>query len=236
MFGARAFLSFRRRGVKSPPMKVKWSFAGPIILMILLAVSMWPGMSGPFARALGLGSGENFSAAYALAFCAGVYFPNRVRFILPLAVFLVINVMTNVHYGFPLVDLFLVVKIAALAALIALGTFFSTRNHLGTLIGGGLLGAIIFYIATNTASWLFDPAYPKTLGGWLQALTMGRPEFPATWTFFLNSLLSGGIFTGLFAGAMKLASAPKAEEDESEEEEEAPADPAADPLPEESKA
>lgn len=217
-------------------MKVNWSFAGPIMLMILLAVSMWPGMSGPFARALGLGSGENFSAAYALAFCAGVYFPARVRWIVPLAIFFVINVMTNVHYGFPLVDFFLLAKIAAFAALIWLGTFFSSRNHLGTLVGGGLIGAIVFYVMTNTASWLFDPAYPKTLGGWLQALTMGRPEFPATWTFFLNSLLSGGIFTGLFAGAMKLAAAPEADEDEAEEEEEAPADAGAESLPEESKA
>jgi hypothetical protein len=73
------------------------------------------------------------------------------------------------------------------------------------LLGGGLLGAILFYFITNTASWLNDPAYAKTLAGWIQALTTGLPNYhPSTWEFFRNTLLSSGLFTGLFVGAMKL--------------------------------
>jgi hypothetical protein len=34
------------------------------------------------------------------------------------------------------------------------------------------------------------------------SLTTGLPNYPSTWEFFRNTLLSGGLFTGLFVGAM----------------------------------
>jgi hypothetical protein len=59
-----------------------------------------------------------------------------------------------------------------------------------------MVGAFLFYLVTNTISWLTDPAYPKTLAGWIQALTIGTPGWPHTWEFFRNTLLSGGLFAG----------------------------------------
>jgi hypothetical protein len=41
----------------------------------------------------------------------------------------------------------------------------------------------------------------------LTALTKGTGGYPTTIQFFINTLLSGGLFTGLFAGAMKLSDA-----------------------------
>lgn len=76
---------------------------------------------------------------------------------------------------------------------------------------------MLFYLVTNTFAWLTMPAYAKTLAGWIQALTVGLPGFPQTWEFFRNTLSSGGLFTGLFVGAMKLA---QADEEKKEEEEE----------------
>ena len=109
-------------------------------------------------------------------------------------------------------------KLAAFAGIIWIGTWFQKKNSLVSLIGGGILGAIVFYVVTNFASWLYDPAYPKTLAGLFQALTSGVPGLPPTWTFFRNTLLSGGLFTGLFAGAMKLTeAAEEAKEDETDE-------------------
>ena len=40
----------------------------------------------------------NFSAAYALAFCAGVYFPRRLAWWLPLSTLFVTDVVMNVFY------------------------------------------------------------------------------------------------------------------------------------------
>ena len=203
------------------PVKDKWKFVLPIILMVVLAISMWPGVSTPMARVLGLFDGQNFSAGYALAFCAGVYFPKRLRWTLTLGTFLIVNILTNqFYYGVSPFNRYLWLKIAAFSALIWLGARYSAKNTWFKLVRGGLLSAIIFYIITNTASWLWDPAYKKNLLGWLQALTIGTPGYPPTIQFLLNSLISGGLFTGLFAGAMKLTAA--ADEETEEEPEEAP--------------
>ncbi len=87
---------------------------------------------------------------------------------------------------------------------IFLGRRFKPKSSFAKLLGGGLLGAVLFYFVTNTASWISNPAYAKTLAGWIQTLTTGVPGFPPTWEFFRNTLLSGGLFTALFVGAMKL--------------------------------
>ncbi len=184
----------------------------PIILMVVLAISMWPGMSEPLARLFHLSSGQNLSAAYAIAFCAGVYFPKKLRWSLTLGMFLVINVLTNLHYGVSPFDRYLFLKLGTFSLLIWLGTRYSSKNSWFRLVRGGILGAIIFYIVTNTASWLWDPEYSKTLGGWLQALPIGTPGFPPTILFFLNSLISGVLFTGLLAGAMKLTAPDQVKE------------------------
>ena len=64
---------------------------------------------------------------------------------------------------------------------------------------------MIFYLVTNTLAWLQDPGYARTIAGWIQALTIGRPEWhPTTWEMFRNTLGSGGLFTALFAGSAKL--------------------------------
>jgi hypothetical protein len=64
--------------------------------------------------------------------------------------------------------------------------------------------------------------YAKTLAGWIRALTTGMPGYPPTWEFFRGTLLSGGLFSALFVGAMKLSEArdeaPAKEEEESEAE------------------
>jgi len=187
--------------------KDKWRFWLPLaLMMIVFAVTRWPGLMP-----------QNFSAAYAMAFCAGVYFPPRVRWWLPLGLLFIMDFALNAYYGAPLVDGYMAFKLAAFALIVWLGTVFSSKRSWLFLLAGGLLGALVFYLITNCASWLFDPGYPKTLRGLLQALTTGLPGYPPTWTFLKNTLLSGGLFTGLFCGAVKLGEAVE----ESEEEEKA---------------
>jgi hypothetical protein len=77
---------------------------------------------------------------------------------------------------------------------------------LKTLLPASLAASLIFYVITNSVSWIYDPAYAKNLGGWLQALTLGNPAYSATptWMFFRNSLLSDLFFTLLFVACMNL--------------------------------
>src|SRR5688572_3525195 len=188
-------------------------------MMIIFAITCWPPLLPD-----GL---KNFSAAYAIAFCAGVYFPLRLRWVLPLGTLLILDLGLNAYYAatagdFPILSVYTLFKVASFAAIIWLGTRFKPSTSWWKLLGGGLLGALLFYLITNTASWIFDPGYPKTLQGLLQALTTGLPGLPPTWMFLKNTLISGGLFTGLFAGVMKLSeAAEEAEETEKESGEEA---------------
>jgi len=176
----------------------------PAVFVITFALSRIPGLL-PW----------NFSAAYAFAFCAGVFFRGALTWALPLGVMLVTDIGLNLYYagqGVKVWDLpdveNLVFNYAAYAGLILLGRRFQLQASLAGLLGGGLLGAILFYLITNTASWLFNPfhnpEYTKNLAGWILALTKGTGGYPSTWEFFRNTLLSGGLFTALFAIAQKL--------------------------------
>ncbi|HEY0456790.1 MAG TPA: DUF6580 family putative transport protein [Verrucomicrobiae bacterium] len=173
----------------------------PIALMATFALTRWPGLLPP-----------NFSAAYALAFCAGVYFPRRLAWWLPLATLLATDLALNAYYFFGMgINAFKWTQLfnyVSYAMLIWLGKNFQPKSSLLSLLSGGILGAILFYLITNTASWFFNPfqnlEYTRTPHSWFIALTKGIHGYPETWQFFNRTLLSGGLFTGLFAGAMKL--------------------------------
>jgi hypothetical protein len=200
------------------PVKHRRELWLPLALMVGFALTRIPGV-------LPL----NFSAAYALAFCAGVYLPGRMAWWMPISVLLVTDVLLNVfYYDVSPVSFYLLMQHAGYVTLILIGRQFRARSSFLGLLGGGLLGALVFYLITNTAAWFQNPEYPKTLLGWIQALTTGLPGYPPTWTFFRNTLLSGGLFTSLFVGAMKLTEPRDAEEA-------AESEPAEDAEPEESK-
>lgn len=205
----------------------------PILLvMVAAAVTRTPELMPP-----------NFSAMIALAFCAGAFFPGRLGWGLPLLTLLVTDFLLNRFvYGVPMFSAgtlaFMAGNYGVYLLVIALGRKVSHRASFLGLLGGGILGAILFYLLTNTMAWLLNPAYVKSLAGWLQSLTTGVPGYPPTWTFFLNTLASTGLFTGLFSAVMKLSEAAEgrrekeaAEEKESEEE----AEPVAEAEPEESR-
>lgn len=205
--------------------RVKSKVLMPLALMVVFALSRIPGMLP-----------QNFSAAYALAFCAGVYFSGRMAWWLPLTTLLVTDIGLNCYYrfylGYHVFDLpilkYQLFNYAAYAALIWLGRRFKPQTSFSGLLGGGILGALLFYFITNTASWFFNPfqnpEYTKTLLGWITALTKGTGGYPQTWEFFRNTLLSGGLFTGLFVGAAKMVEASESAQEKEPEEapEEAP--------------
>jgi len=174
----------------------------------------------------------NFSAATALAFCAGVYFRGAAAWWLPLGTMLATDVTLNVfYYHVAPLGSYLLLNYAIYAVLIGLGKWFGRRAAFLKLLLGGLLGAVLFYLVTNTLLWLQDPAYAKTIAGWIQALTTGRLDVhPTTWEMFRNTLGSGGLFTALFAGAAKLTATAEspadktagARDDEEPEAEETP--------------
>lgn len=174
----------------------------PAIFVVTFALSRIPGLLPP-----------NFSVAYAFAFCAGVYFRGALAWWLPLGVMFITDVGLNLaYYHCAPFGLYLLLNYALYGLLIALGRWFGARAGFSKLLLGGVFGAVLFYLLTNTLAWIQDAAYAKTVAGWIQALTTGRPDFhPTTWEMFRNTLLSGGLFTALFVAAEKMTAESPAE-------------------------
>ena len=192
----------------------------PLLLMLIFAVSRWPGMLP-----------QNFSAAHALLFCAAFWLPGWMGWVLPLATIIVTDILLNVFaYDVTVLDPRLVTNWMILALFVVLAKWLARRRSYGRVFLGTLFGALLFYLVSNSVSWMVNPAYAKTIAGWVQALTVGLPGFPPTWMFGLKTLLGTGLFTGLFAGAMKLSEAmdatePEPEAEDTEEDEAKPSDP-----------
>ncbi len=217
-------------------MKMKGRFLWPAALMLVFALSRIPGMLP-----------QNFSAAYALFFCAGVFFAGRMAWWLPFGTLLLTDIGLDLYYyyylGWHVFELsvlkYQLFNYISYAVILWLGRRFKPNASFFGLLGGGILGALLFYLITNTASWLFNPfgnpEYTRSFLGWLTALTKGTAGWPQTWEFFRNTLLSGGLFTGLFVGALKLTEAAESQR-EKEPEEEPAEDPEGEETPGEAKA
>ncbi len=174
----------------------------PVVLMIVFAITRWPGLMPP-----------NFSAAYALVFCAGVFFRNRLGWWVPLVIMALTDIVLNYFYyrprGWDGFQIYQLMNYAAYAAIFVLGRCFKPNANFLSMVGGGLFSAILFYVITNTAAWFFNPfgngEYQHTWDSWVLAMTLGTGSWPGTWMFFRNTLLSSGLFTALFAAAMKVS-------------------------------
>jgi hypothetical protein len=180
---------------------VKAKIILPILFIVVFALSRIPipGLPG-------------FSAAYALAFCAGVYLRGAIAWWLPLGIMMATDVGLSVFkYHVNPLRPELLLNYAIYAGLIAMGKGFGKRAAFWKLLLGGTLGALVFYVLTNTLSWLTDPSYTKTIAGWVQALFTGQPGLPPSWEFFRNTLLSGAVFTALLVGAAKATEESPAE-------------------------
>ena len=151
------------------------------------------------SRVIGALSSEelpNLSPLGALFFCGMACFGWR-GVVLPAAAWLVTYPITNLMQGYPIgTELFS--PLLGFACMVGLAAFF--RNAKGvSIFGGSLLAAVLFYLVTNSLSWLVDPLYaPKSLATLGQAMWTGLPGYAPTWTFFRNALAAQAVFTALF--------------------------------------
>jgi hypothetical protein len=191
-------LSLDKAGVSLALVKEKLHKLLPALFIVVLAVSRIPNLLPP-----------NFSVLYAFVFCAGVYVPRGMGWWLPLGTIFATDVGLCVfYYHVSPLSPDMLLRYAVYAAIIGLGKWFGARSGFFKLLLGGLLGAVFFYLVTNTLAWLQNPDYAKSIAGWIQALTRGLPNVhPTTWEMFRNTLVSTGIFTALFVGAEKMAPA-----------------------------
>lgn len=176
----------------------------PALLLILSAIA-YRIVTTLFAPSHSMGL-LNFAPLAAIALCAAAYFPPRFKFTVPMLAMLLSDVVLNAHYGFSMLSPFVISHYIAFAFIGCLGLLLQRSASLKTLLPASLAASLIFYLTTNTVSWIFDPVYAKSVAGLIQAQTTGHPAWAATptWMFFRNSVVSDVLFTALFVGCMYL--------------------------------
>jgi len=145
---------------------------------------------------------QNFSPVAAIALCGALYLPKRVALLLPLVALLLSDIVLNIHYGETLIATEMALRYVALGLIVVLGWSLRGKASFATVLPAGVAGSLLFYVITNTGSWIDQPGYAKTFAGWMQALTTGLPGYAPTWMFFRSTFVSDLLFTALFAACM----------------------------------
>jgi hypothetical protein len=175
--------------------KPRLSLVLPLLLVLAAAVFRYLKLG----QLVSVPALENFAPWMALAFTGTLVFSKRMPFfVLPLLL-VAIDLAARGVKGVMHWEAIAVYGAFGVAALVAS----RMRGRIGLV--GSLLGVVgcslLFYLVTNTVSWIADPGYAKTFGAWVQALTTGLPNFTPTIYFLRNSLLSDVAFSCMLLAA-----------------------------------
>lgn len=165
-----------------------------IVLFLLLVV-------GIATRFLFILDGEsvlpNFSAVGAVAIFGAFYFKGALRFVAPLAILWLSDIiLNNAVYGQYYDSFQYFGSMAVYSAFIVCGLIayrMMQRPSWLRLFSTSIATGIIFFLITNAASWYANPAYPQTISGLMMSYEAGIP-------FFRNTILSNLVFSFVFFG------------------------------------
>lgn len=182
------------------------------LLLILAAVLYRVGIAVFAPYAAGGEFWMNFCPLAAIALCGAAWLPKtregRVQYAwlaVPFLALFASDLLLNRHYGASLVSAEMIVRYLGFAGVAGIGLAIRKNPTFVRLMAGSVAGSVLFYLLTNTASWLGNPSYAQSGAGWIQAMTVGIPGFPPTWLFFRNTLAGDVLFTALYAGCMALS-------------------------------
>jgi hypothetical protein len=150
-----------------------------------------------------VGGPENFAPLAALALCGAAYFQKPWDWAGPLLALLISDVVLNFHYQQALLTPNTLAAATAYLLIAGVGQRLARWRSWGVWLGGALFSSVIFYLVTNSFSWWTNVGYDKSPAGWWQALTVGLPGFPPTWTFLRASVISDLLFTGVFVAGIE---------------------------------
>ena len=171
----------------------------PALLLVLSAV-VYRVTTGLLIHS-GAGWLSNFAPLAAIALCSAAYFPRKYKFSVPLLTLFISDVIINLRYGAPLLDPQILVRYGALALVGCLGLLLQSRASLKTLLPASIVASTIFYVITNTFSWLSDPGYAKNFAGldsgadrWLASIQRDTdldvfPQFTRQRSYFYSVFL-----------------------------------------------
>src|SRR3989344_863642 len=139
----------------------------------------------------------NFAPIAAIALFGGTYLPKKYSLVLPLAAMFISDIFIgfdswvsrlSVYGSFLLIGL--------------IGQAIRKRKNMATVLGGSVLGSIVFYLITNLVFFYDTSMYSHTLAGQISSYYNALP-------FFRNTLLGDLFYVGVFFGAYELVKAWK---------------------------
>jgi len=144
----------------------------------------------------------NFTPIAAIALFGGALLGKRVlAFIIPLAAMILADLILGFHAD-------MIAVYAGFALTVLLGWSIRDKVSFGSVVTRSLAASIIFFLLTNFSSWLTMGLYPANFTGLMQAYIAGLAFFnngSYGISFFLNEVMGGLFFNGLFFGAFYLA-------------------------------
>lgn len=130
----------------------------------------------------------NFAPIGAVALFAALYLPKKYALVIPLVAMFIsdifigfysLPIMLSVYIGFILMGL--------------IGLLVKRNKSFSTILGGTLVGSILFFLLTNFAVWAFGTMYAHTFSGLIESYIAAIP-------FFRNSLLGDLFYCGIMIG------------------------------------
>jgi hypothetical protein len=141
----------------------------------------------------------NFTPVAAIALAGGAAFASkRSAILVPLIAMAISDLALGLLFGMDYaVHGTQVYVYASLLATVGLGMLFRSAKGWQTTVVGGSLASVLFFVVTNAAVWFEGSIYPKTIAGLAACYAAGLAFYDGS-NFFLNSLASTWLFTGLF--------------------------------------
>lgn len=134
----------------------------------------------------------NFAPIAALALFGGLYLPKKWAVVLPLTAMLASDLFIGFYTWQIMVAVYL-----SFALMAGIGLLVRQNKKFHTILGGTLLGSILFFVLTNGSVWAFGTMYAHNFSGLIQSYYMALP-------FFRNSLLGDIFYTTVFVGGYEL--------------------------------
>ncbi len=162
----------------------------PLVFIALALAFRWMKLTSEGMNLL-----PNFSPWMALAFTGTLVMPRALPWwIWPVAMLGVNTLVLGPQEALDIQSL-------AIYAMYGIAAMLASRYRNQLSIAQSLVGVVAcslgFYIITNTATWIAEPTYVKTLAGWLQAQTTGLPGYAPSWHFLRSAVASDLIFSAL---------------------------------------
>jgi len=158
-----------------------------IVSVILLGISRYLPLEHPWLF--------NFSPSLAIFLFCGAYFRRCSAWITPLFAIIVSDLFLNPTYGISFFEPFMVVTTATYLLIWIIGKKIGSQRTLTAWALSAVSVALLFHILTCSFAWAYNPAYPKSIFGFVQAIFIGEPGYAPSYLFLRNSVLGTLFFS-----------------------------------------